>query len=313
MRFLLFLTLLPAVSQTRADVPGADKKDGHLEHRYAKIGDDVRIRCLDFDLQTPVEWRVNGTAIPSDDRVLKIAGAQLTVLRAQLSHGGEYSCHRPGTGEALERTRLQMGYAPERPIAQCWAVGYPETVQCCWKLERDPLLSTNFLTTYWQGLGSEEAHEECIQSPLQPHSCTISDFQVFSLAQYVLNVTAVNPLGAASVLHPFIVEDIIKPDPPENVSVSPVHGETKKLHVRWDPPKSWPLPQYFPLRYMIRYKWDGASTFKMRGPYEQTSVIIKGLWPKKMHWVQVNAKDFIGYGEASAWSPPVCARPWAHH
>ncbi|XP_078525204.1 interleukin-27 subunit beta [Lissotriton helveticus] len=312
-RALLFITILGVAPHTSAHEPGPDEKEGHLEHRYAKVGKDVRLHCLDFDPHTPVEWRVNGSAIARDDRVLKISGALLTVLRAQHSQGGEYSCHRPGTGEALERTRLQLGYPPERPVAQCWAVGYPETVHCSWRLARNPLLNTSFLVTYWQGLESKDAHEECVQSPLRPHSCTISDFEVFSLTPYVLNVTAVNPLGAASVLHPFVVEEIIKPDPPENVSVSPVPGETKKLHVFWDPPKTWPLPQYFPLKYMIRYKWAGASAFKLRGPYEQTSVVIKGVWPRKVHAVQVNAKDFIGYGEASAWSPPVCAKPWGHH
>lgn len=51
----------------------------------------------------------------------------------------------------------------------------------------------------------------------------------------------------------------VKPDPPEDLRVSPVPGDTEKLLLEWSPPASWPFPQYFPLKYHIRYAWDGGS------------------------------------------------------
>ena len=47
---------------------------------------------------------------------------------------------------------------------------------------------------------------ECVRTG--PRSCSFGDVQMFSLTPYVVNVTAVNPLGAASRLLPFLLENI---------------------------------------------------------------------------------------------------------
>ncbi|XP_010222146.1 PREDICTED: interleukin-27 subunit beta [Tinamus guttatus] len=149
---------------------------------------------------------------------------------------------------------------------------------------------------------------ECVRTG--PHSCSFGDIQLFSLTPYVLNVTAVNPLGAASRLLPFLVEDVIKPDPPEDLRVSPIPGETKKLLLEWSPPGSWPFPGYFPLKYYIRYTWDENASSQTLGPYEQTSFTLTGLHPGASHHVQVAAKDFTDAGQFSAWSQAASGTPW---
>lgn len=47
---------------------------------------------------------------------------------------------------------------------------------------------------------------ECIRTG--PRSCSFGNVQVFSLIPYVVNVTAVNALGAASSSLPFLLESI---------------------------------------------------------------------------------------------------------
>ncbi|XP_035748233.1 interleukin-27 subunit beta [Egretta garzetta] len=143
-----------------------------------------------------------------------------------------------------------------------------------------------------------------------PRSCSFGDVQMFSLVPYVVNVTAVNPLGAASALLPFLLENIIKPDPPEDLRVSPIPGETKKLLLEWSPPGSWPFPEYFPLKYRIRYAREEDSVTKTIGPYEQTSYTLTGVQPGTLHHIQVAAKDFTDSGEFSAWSLPAWGKPW---
>uniref|UniRef100_A0A8D2MMM6 Fibronectin type-III domain-containing protein n=1 Tax=Zonotrichia albicollis TaxID=44394 RepID=A0A8D2MMM6_ZONAL len=110
-----------------------------------------------------------------------------------------------------------------------------------------------------------------------PQSCSFGDLQVFSLTPYELNVTARNPLGAASGALPFLLENIIKPDPPEALRVSPIPGEPQKLLLEWNPPSSWPFPEYFPLHYCIRYSWDNDSVPTTVGPYELTSHTLTDL------------------------------------
>ncbi|NXP10487.1 IL27B protein, partial [Thinocorus orbignyianus] len=191
--------------------------------------------------------------------------------------------------------------APAPPVVECWAISYPQAVNCSWLLEPEPLLDTDFVATYRHGVGGTTEMGECVLTG--PRSCSFGDVRMFSLTPYVVNVTATNPLGAASRLLPFLLESIIKPDPPEDLRVSPIPGETTKLLLEWSPPGSWPFPEYFPLKYRVRYVQEEESSGpKTMGPYEQTSHTLTGLRPGTLHHIQVAA--FTDSGEPSAWSLP---------
>ncbi|XP_009887684.1 PREDICTED: interleukin-27 subunit beta-like, partial [Charadrius vociferus] len=47
---------------------------------------------------------------------------------------------------------------------------------------------------------------ECVRTG--PRSCSFGDVQMLSLTPYVVNVTAMNPLGTAYRLLPFLLENI---------------------------------------------------------------------------------------------------------
>ncbi|KAE8631446.1 hypothetical protein XENTR_v10001192 [Xenopus tropicalis] len=195
---------------------------------------------------------------------------------------------------------------PENLTIQCWAMSYPEKIRCTWNLHPDTQLNTTFITTYRLGLSDPDS--QCVQSELHPKSCIISDFQMFADVPYVLNVTAKNALGSITKLFPFVVEDIIRPDPPENVILSPIIGDSRKLLLRWDPPHSWPLPEMFPLKYLIRYKRGRAKSYKMIGPYEQSYFYLPVTQPKSVIQAQVAAKDFTDFGNISEWSTVATGR-----
>ncbi|NWS62541.1 IL27B protein, partial [Chunga burmeisteri] len=197
---------------------------------------------------------------------------------------------------------------PALPAVECWAISYPQAVNCSWVLAPEPLLDTEFVATYRHGVWGATETGECVRTG--PRSCSFGDVQMFSLTPYVVNVTAVNRLGSASRLLPFLLENIIKPDPPEDLRVSPIPGETKKLLLEWSPPGSWPFPEYFPLKYRIRYAREEGSVAKTIGPYEQTSYTLTGVRPGTLHHIQVAAKDFTDSGEFSAWSLPASGTPW---
>ncbi|NXN85430.1 IL27B protein, partial [Bombycilla garrulus] len=193
---------------------------------------------------------------------------------------------------------------PSPPAIECWASSYPQAVNCSWGLSPDPLLDTDFVATYRHGTDTGE----CILTG--PRSCSFGDLQVFSLTPYELNVTAQNALGAAWGTLPFLLENVIKPDPPEALRVSPIPGEPQKLLLEWSPPSSWPFPEYFPLQYLIRYSRDNGSVPTTVGPYELTSHTLADLEPGSLHHVQVAAKDLTDSGEFSAWSPLASGTPW---
>ncbi|NXP22854.1 IL27B protein, partial [Scytalopus superciliaris] len=199
---------------------------------------------------------------------------------------------------------------PPAPAIECWAISYPQAVNCSWALSPDPLLDTDFVATY-RSVGVPKArlsHPRVCATPRPscpwPRSCSFGDLRVFSLTPYVVNVTAMNPLGAASGALPFLLENIIKPDPPEDLQVSPIPGEPQKLLVQWSPPASWPFPEYFPLQYQLRYARDKDPEPTTVGPLEVTSHILADVEPGTLHHVRVAAKDAADSGEPSAWSLP---------
>ncbi|XP_026576147.1 interleukin-27 subunit beta, partial [Pseudonaja textilis] len=142
------------------------------------------------------------------------------------------------------------------------------------------------------------------------HSCSLTLLQMFSTDPYVLNVTAVNPLGTASDFFLVSLDQIIQPDPPENVTVSPIPGKKKMLLVRWEAPSSWLYPEYFPLQYIIRYSRDGSRLSRTTRPIEQTSFNLTGIRSGVTYHIQVAAKDFLDNGEYSAWSLPASGTSW---
>ncbi|CAM4700086.1 interleukin-27 subunit beta [Caretta caretta] len=309
MKWMVIVALvLPAWSAPCSSTAGSEGEEGLCHVHHGALGTDLILHCDRPVGAARAEWRVNGTKVAMSEDAAGGDKDQLLLRNASLAQEGEYSCHHPGTGKTLSRIRLRVGSPPEKPAIECWAVSYPETVNCTWKLKSEPRLETYFITTYRHGLGAKE--NKCVQPGAGASSCSISDIQMFSITPYVLNVTAVNPLGATMNLFPFIVEQIIRPDPPEDLRVSPIPGESKKLLLEWQPPSSWPFPQYFPLKYLIRYARAGANNNRTIGPYEQTSFILTGIRPRTIHHVQVAARDFTDYGDYSTWSPLVSGTPW---
>ncbi|XP_010560623.1 PREDICTED: interleukin-27 subunit beta [Haliaeetus leucocephalus] len=280
---------------------GSTGDGGHCTLQHGTLGTEVLLRCP-AAAEGPAEWRRGGTVLGT------YPAPGLALPNASLVHEGRYSCHHPGTGETWATICLRLGYPPALPAVECWAISYPQAVNCSWVLTPEPLLDTDFVATYRHGVWGATETGECVRTG--PRSCSFGDVQMFSLTPYVVNVTAVNPLGTASRLLPFLLENVIKPDPPEDLRVSPIPGETKKLLLEWSPPGSWPFPEYFPLKYCIRYARGESSVTKTIGPYEQTSYTLTGVRPGTLHRIQVAAKDFTDSGEFSAWSLPASGMPW---
>uniref|UniRef100_G1QS35 Epstein-Barr virus induced 3 n=1 Tax=Nomascus leucogenys TaxID=61853 RepID=G1QS35_NOMLE len=157
------------------------------------------------------------------------------------------------------------------PRVQCRAPRYPIAVDCSWTLPPAPNSTSpvSFIATYRLGMAARGHSWPCLQQTPASTSCTITDVQLFSMAPYVLNVTAVHPWGSSSSFVPFIAEHILK--------------------------------------YWIRYKRQGAARFHQVGPIEATSFILKAVRPRARYYVQVAAQDLTDYGELSDWSLPVTA------
>ncbi|KAM4032125.1 interleukin-27 subunit beta isoform 2-T2 [Anomaloglossus baeobatrachus] len=279
--------------------------------QFGILGKEIVVHC---HTSVPyVEWRFNGREIENSDDVNLNGSHHLTLVEAKKHESGNYSCHRPHSNKTLFLTELQLGLPPEELQIHCWSASYPEKIKCTWHLHPDTNIHTTFLTTYRLGLLGPGSPKKCIQHEMNPRSCVIRNFQMFEAFPYLLNVTALNQLGSITQLHYFFAENIIRPDPPVNVSISPICHESKKLYMQWRPPYSWPYPDLFPLKYNVRYRKEGSKFYTVVGPYEHTSIVLTGIRPGTFVHVQVAAKDITDMGHNSDWSEVVTGRPWKPH
>lgn len=277
-----------------------------MTRQLGQLGKEIVLHC---DTSFPyVEWKFNGRKIGNNDDVY--SSRHLTLADAKKHQSGNYSCHHPHSNETFSLIELQLGFPPEKLHIQCWSSSYPEKVKCTWDLQPDTNLPTTFLTTYRLGLMGPEPPQECLQPERHPNSCLIRNFQMFEEFPYLLNVTALNQLGSITQLYYFFVENIIRPDPPENVRVSSICRESKKLYIQWQPPHSWPYPEIFPLKYKVRYRKAGFKSYTAVGTYEQTFLVLTGIRPGSTVHIQVAAKDFTDLGHDSDWSKIVTGHPW---
>ncbi|XP_004540350.1 interleukin-27 subunit beta [Maylandia zebra] len=193
------------------------------------------------------------------------------------------------------------------PKVHCWCSSYPNATLCTWpKPPHFP--TTHYIATYSER-HNQASTKECHLLP--PGSSSSEKFWICQLpnlkllTDYIINITAVHSGRSSSHLTSFMLEDIVKPDPPVDVRVSPTNN--RKLLVEWSPPPTWTNLAIFPLKYQIIYQWEnkGIRRSVNLGPYENTTVELKALTPGRPYLFQVCARELLGLGKCSDWSMPV--------
>ncbi|XP_028293565.1 interleukin-27 subunit beta [Gouania willdenowi] len=227
------------------------------------------------------------------------------------------TCVPGGEGLDLLRTSTTSGNASSAPAVLCRCSTYPNVTLCWWPepphspplhyvisySERHKPGSVNMCTPSPPSSSSSSSSSSLSSSSAQQlWRCHLPSLKLYT--DYIVNVTAVYPAGTSSHLTSFMLEDIVKPDPPEGVTVSHHHG--RKFLVQWNPPPTWNNLDLFPLKYHVQYQWesrDGPRSVNL-GPFENTSVELKALGLGRLYLFQVCAEDLLGLGQCSDWSSP---------
>ncbi|XP_071354930.1 interleukin-27 subunit beta isoform X2 [Trachinotus anak] len=220
-------------------------------------------------------------------------------------------------GRALDLLRATSGNPASTPAVHCWCASYPNVTLCSWP-EPPHSPPTHYVATYSER-HNQSVTEPChlippdSSSPALNSSSSVPSEQLWHcqlptlklLTDYIINVTAVYSGGSSSHLTSFMLEDIVKPDPPEDVRVSP--NNIRDLFLQWSPPCTWANLDIFPLKYQIMYQWETRGTPKSvsLGPIESTKVELKKLTPGRTYLFQVCAMELLGLGKCSNWSSPV--------
>ncbi|KAK7904775.1 hypothetical protein WMY93_017382 [Mugilogobius chulae] len=203
--------------------------------------------------------------------------------------------------QAMELHRVSHTTATAVPNVHCLCSGIPNQTLCSWA---DPLDVTPL--QYIVTCSERQKQHLNVTTPDSAHKmwhCHLPGLKL--LTDYILNVTAVYPEGSSSHLSTFMIEDIVKPDPPVNLRVS--SSDPKVVLVQWDPPSTWSYMDIFPLKYELLYQWwsGGQLWSNHLKPFRSTSAPLKGLTRGRTYQLQVCAKDALGLGHCSDWSVPV--------
>ncbi|KAF6729836.1 Interleukin-27 subunit beta [Oryzias melastigma] len=211
----------------------------------------------------------------------------------------------------LLRATATSGDPLSIPKVHCRCSSYPNGALCSWS---QPAASppTHYIATYRERHGhsstkmcniTSSGSSSAFPDSEQHWHCHLPNLKL--LTDYIINITAVHSGGSSNFLASFMLEDIVKPDPPVDVRVS--HHKSRNLLVEWSPPPTWASQHIFPLKYQILYQWEhkGSSKSVNLGPFENTKIELKGLIPGRAYQFQVCARELLGLGHCSSWSSPV--------
>ncbi|GCC38024.1 hypothetical protein chiPu_0016535 [Chiloscyllium punctatum] len=244
---------------------------------------------------TEVTWKLNGIALQS--------GRQHTLRNVDQPDAGNYTCWQSGI--MVNHTYLVVSEKDRSPIfssaIHCRARTFDGNITCSWQTRG----AATFKLKYYRRIPDSSNHVMDYSNSGTNHSYT---FSVKNYSPYVEEynpiifvVEAINSVAYQKqqvVLH---MENIIIPDPPQNITVT---LEARKiLNVSWLYPCTWIEPySYFPLQFQMEYK------SKKRGR-TVTGVLIDGLSKvinlhsrTKNCRVRIKAKDMFLNSPWSEWS-----------
>lgn len=280
----------------------AQRKSQQARIQYEKVGTDVTMQCGSLASDASVSWKVNGTDVKARHRE---SGPRLILMAVDLGHNGLYSCFENPNGERREQINLRIGKPPTKPTVQCRSNSYPKGFFCTWQLSPPPLIPTEFDVSVEHNMKILRAEPD----PIQKNKCHVKLPLVFSTFPYRVNVTAINPLGSDYNVFTFEETTIVKPDPPENVVVTPIPNKLQRLEVTWSNPSTWPDVENFPLKYFLRYRPLIKDAWQHVELTDTTRHTITDAVAGKEYIIQLATKD-MEVGTWSDWSMAVHATPW---
>uniref|UniRef100_A0A8C6UTH7 Fibronectin type-III domain-containing protein n=1 Tax=Neogobius melanostomus TaxID=47308 RepID=A0A8C6UTH7_9GOBI len=235
--------------------------------------------------QTPVVWHFNHSSALPWHQVT--SNGSLILLQTDHSAQGDYSCY-DHQGLLVHSLTLRLGYPPG-PLSISCRVPNHKHVRCSWADSVDTYLPAVY--------NDEDSWRPCVVDASGKH-CDI-DQPGFWQTTHILRVTETNALGDQTTLLLFKLYDLLKPDPPEYVTVDALEGHPTRLQVSWSFPSSWPQGIAFPLIFHIRYR-PQESSYWSEVLSEESPLVIFDALAGHVHQVEVRAQDEVN--QESHWS-----------
>ncbi|XP_058165736.1 interleukin-6 receptor subunit alpha isoform X1 [Dasypus novemcinctus] len=276
-------------------------------------GASVTLSCPDRDPEdnVTVYWMLQRSDAGSVHSRRAGVGRRLLLRSLQPSDSGNYSCYQDG--RPAGGVRLLVDVPPEEPQLSCFWRSPLSKVHCEWSPRSTPSPTTEaeLLVRKFRNSLVEDFQEPCQYRPeSQRFSCQLA-VPEGDRSFYVVSLCVTSGVGSkSSRTQTFESFEILQPDPPVNVTVTPVARNPRRLRVTWQDPHSW-NSYFYKLRFEIRYRAERSKMFTTWMVKElQHHCIIHDAWRGMKHVVQLRAQEEFGYGLWSEWSQEVMGSPW---
>ncbi|XP_074546609.1 interleukin-11 receptor subunit alpha [Halichoeres trimaculatus] len=291
--WFLSWSLRPSCAQIQSDEV-SDIQYGHLEA-------NVTLTCRKSQTRLPVVWHHNlSSALPWHEVT---PDGSLVLLHVDHSAQGDYSCYDI-RGLLLHSVNLRLGRPPGLLSVSCQVPNHTH-VRCSWVESVKTFLPAKYDASL-RANGQE--WRPCVLD-VTSKQCEL-DQPAFWQPIHTLRVTETNALGTFTTYVRFKLHELLKPDPPQSVSVKELEGFPKRLMVTWSFPSSWPLHDAFPLVFHIRYRPQG-SIYWSEIYSEESPITIFDALAGHLHHVQVRARDEVNpESQWSEWTPVLLGKPW---
>lgn len=291
--WFLSWSLRPSRAQIRTDEV--------LDVQVGRLESNVTLACGKSQIRSPVVWRHNHSSVLVWHQVA--SDGRLALFHVDQSAQGNYSCY-DDSGLLLHSVILKLGYPPGLLSISCRVPNHTH-VRCFWRDSVETFLPAKYNASF-RAKGKE--WRPCIMDWTHRH-CDVQD-PPFWQTIHTLGVTETNALGSQTTYAQVRLNDLLKPDPPQSVSIQEVEGYPTQLRVSWTLPSSWPDEKGFPLLFQIRYRPQGSNHWSKIFTDKSQTVIYDALEGHD-HQVQVRARDDVNSdSQWSEWSPLSLFTPW---
>lgn len=291
--------VIPTSSSSSVSQPKSEWDAGHVEEFEDEVDEEERAAKMN----TQWKFTKDGQGIAE--------GSTLSMSRVRISDSGRYSCHQGGAERFS--TRVIVTEAPETPHLSCYKKSVSSKIRCEWTPQKPVHKGTSCSLLIRKRLAGGLVSVPCSYSIRRSRCWCALDHneeenrvlhQAFlCVYSFITNVT--------SEVFNFTPMQILKPDPPYNVSVQPLAGLTRSLMITWKPPYTWKFhDRFYELIYEIRYKPVMSMNYQNIAVSRRTTThTITDAEMGQEYEVQIRAKDEYD-GQWSAWSPPQHGHSW---